>query len=194
MTRIRKPEELRKASDWLIYEYWMLKGLTQLLQDDDLTEIGLLRNAVLDSFLIHARALVDFFYRKPKHTDAVAGDYLDDTGKAYWEEHYSNAPDWFEDIRTRINKGVAHISYDRHKDVWDYELIEHEISDTFSEFVKHVSLDSLGTRWEKIKCNIKDDSESPTELPPFLAKGGRLKTSFYPLPSPDWYPDEQVDD
>jgi hypothetical protein len=56
---------LRKASDWLIYEYWMLKGLSKLLSSHPHREvdikIGLLRNAMLDSFLIHARALVDFF-------------------------------------------------------------------------------------------------------------------------------------
>ena len=196
MTRIRIPKELRIASSWLIYEYWMLKGLTQLLlQDDDLTEIGLLKNAVLESFLIHARALVDFFYRKPKcETDAVAGDYLDDIEKAYWEKHYSKVPDWFKNIRPRIDKGVAHISYDRHKEAWDCGLIERKISDTFDEFVKRVSnLDLLGTRWEKIKCNIRAGSESPVELPPFLMKGGILKTSFYSFPSPDWYPDEQED-
>jgi hypothetical protein len=172
----------------------MLKGLVQLLQDDDLTEIGLLRNAILDSFLVHARALVDFFFRKRKYeTDTIAGDYLDDTEKAYWEKHYSKDPGWFENIRTRIDKGVAHISYDRHKESWDYGLIEREISETFDEFVKRVSSDSLGTRWEKIKCNVRTGSESPVELPPFLLKGGILKTSFYSLPSPDWYPDKQED-
>lgn len=77
------PKELKIASGWLIYEYWMLKGLAQLLlQGNDLAENSLLRNAALDSFLIHARALVNFLYRKPMHeTDAVAGDYLDDKEK-----------------------------------------------------------------------------------------------------------------
>jgi hypothetical protein len=197
MTQIRTPKDLRIASNWLIYEYWMLKGLAQLLlQEDDLTAIGLLRNAVLDSFLIHARVLVDFFYRERKYpTDAVAGDYLDDVAKAYWEKHYSQDPDWFKHTRLRIDKGVAHISYDRNKEARDCGLIEREISDTFDEFVKRLSnLDLLGTRWEKIKCNIRAGSEFPVELPPFLMKGGVLKTSFYPLPSPDWYPDEQEDD
>lgn len=84
--RVRTSKELMIASDWLIYEYWMLKGLAQLLrQDDDLTEIGLLRNAVLDSFLIHARALVDFFYKSRKDkADVVASDYLDIKGKSHW--------------------------------------------------------------------------------------------------------------
>ncbi len=191
--RILSPEELRNASDWLIYEYWMLKGLAQLLlEDDDYTEIGLLRNAVLDSFLIHARALVDFFYRKPKvPTDVIAGDYFDNTEKAYWERHYSKDPGWFKDTRTRIDKGVAHISYERRKDAWDYIQIEREIGKVFDDFVKRVSLDLLGTRWEIIKRNIRTGSESPIELPSFLIKGGTLKTSFYPLPNPDWYPDKQ---
>src|SRR3990172_5474946 len=186
----RTPEELRDASNWLIYEYWMLKGLTDLLsRDDDLIEIGLLRNAVLDSFLIHARALVDFFYRKPKYeTDVVASDYLDGEEKAHWEEHYSEDPDWFEDVRTRIDKGVAHISYDRHKDAWDYGLIERGISTAINEFVKRVSTDLLGTRWERTKSNIETGSEIYIELPPFLIKGDTVKTSFYPLPSYDWYP------
>lgn len=108
-------------------------------------------------------------------------------------KHYSKDPDWFKNLRPRINKGVAHISYDRQKEVWDYRIIEREINNTFDEFVKRVSLDLLGTRWEKIKNNIIAGHEAPVELPPFLIKGGPLKTSFYPLPSPDWYPDKDED-
>lgn len=193
--RIPTPEELRIASNWLIYEYWMLKGLAQLLQrNDEVTENGLLRNAMLDSFLIHARALVDFFYRKPEHPDdVVAGHYFSGTEKAVWEEHYSENPAWFENTRTQINKGVAHISDARRKDSWDFLLIEREISKAFDNFVNCVSLDLLGTRWEIIKRNIRNGNESPIELPSFLTKVDAFKTSFYPLPNPDWYPDNQGD-
>jgi hypothetical protein len=195
--RIPTPEELRNASDWLIYEYWMLEGLNHLLlYEEGLTEIGIVRNAVLDSFLIHARALVDFFFNsEPNHEqDAVAGDYFDETEKACWEKRHPKDPDWFKDTRTRINKGVAHISYDRNKDAWGHLLIEPEIGNAFCEFVERVPLELLGTRWERIKYNIQAGSESPVELPPFLVKGGVLKTSYYPLPIPDWYPDKSEDD
>jgi hypothetical protein len=157
-------------------------------------EIGLLRNAVLDSFLIHARALVDFFYRKSKYGSVVASDYLSGEEKTHWEKCYSKDPDWFNGVRRRINRGVAHISYDRHRDAWDYGLIERGISAAFNEFVKRVSIDLLGARWERIRSNIGTGSETYIELPPFLIKGGILKTSFYPLPNSDWYPDEQEDD
>ena len=174
----------------------MLKGLAQLLlQNDDLTEIGLLRNAVLDSFLIHVRALVNFFYRKPnRETDVVAGDYLCGSERKYWDEHYSGDPDWFKDIRIRIDKGLAHISYERQKGAWDSGIIEREIDKAFGEFINRVPLDLLGTRWEKIKRNIIAGYEEPIELPTYLIKGGIPKTSFYPLPNPDWYPDKDEDD
>ena len=194
--RSRSQEELRNASDSLIYEYWMLKGTTHLLlHHDDITEIGLLRNALLESFLIHARALVDFFFvgKFNREDDAIAGDYFDEREKDSWETHHAD-PDWFKDARARINMGVAHISYERRKDVWDYMLIEREISNTLDEFVKRVSVDLLSARWETTKHNIRTGSESPIELPPFLMKGGILKTSFYPLPNPDWFPDKQGDD
>jgi hypothetical protein len=139
--------------------------------------------------------LVDFFFNsEPNHEkDAIAGDYFE-TEKACWEKQHPKDPDWFKDTRTRINKGVAHISYDRHKDALDHLLIEHEIGNAFYEFVERVPLELLGTRWERIKSNIQAGSESPIELPPFLVTGGILKTSFYPLPIPDWYPDKKGDD
>lgn len=75
--RTRDLDELRGASDSLIYEYWMLKGLADLLGRGDFVEDRLVRNAVLESFLIHARASVDFFHvgpdKRPKKDDAMLG-------------------------------------------------------------------------------------------------------------------------
>jgi hypothetical protein len=130
-------------------------------------------------------------FNERKKSDVVVTDYFTKDEEKKWREHHPKNPEWFQDVRGRINVGVAHISYKRIKKPWDCSLIEEQISNAFEEFVQLVSPNLLGERWEKIKSRLKAGDASPAELPPYLEKGGILKSSFYSEPYPDYYPDEK---
>jgi hypothetical protein len=68
------------------------------------------RNAFLESMLLHARALTDFFGRGKRPTKD--GQELDDVLSVDFGFERSDLKA-FSDLRTRINKEVAHISYSR---------------------------------------------------------------------------------
>lgn len=65
--------------------------------------------ALGESFLIHLRNLIDFFYapRRLKN-DAIAADYLD-SGSTW----IPNTPSWWKEDKARCNKLLHHPTYDR---------------------------------------------------------------------------------
>src|SRR5437762_5482408 len=79
----RSDDELREASDHLFYELWMLDRTARLLAMGAFGE-GPVRNAILESFTIHARGLIQFFFPKqPRRDDMLAADFLPSV--AAWE-------------------------------------------------------------------------------------------------------------
>jgi len=74
----RSKEELRNASDHLHYEIWMFTSLASGLASG-ISGQGVINNALLESFTIHARNLLDFLYAgKPQKDDVIAKDFLED--------------------------------------------------------------------------------------------------------------------
>ena len=59
--KTRTPDELRKASDHLVYEYWMLNTSAENLERPSLDEVT--TNAFIESFTVHARVLIAFFFK-----------------------------------------------------------------------------------------------------------------------------------
>ncbi len=182
----RSREELRIASEWVFYEYWMVKGLCYLWNESgDFVEIALTRNAMIDSLLIHSRALVDFFYRDSVkvHTDDVlAIQYLDDGRK--WHEKHNGDPDWFKDLRKRINRQVAHVTYTRvvgQREPWTIGAIfdlEQGIDEVLVEFLGLVPEDLLGKRWNRFREERHLSKPPISSFPDFLIRGGDVRSSF----------------
>ncbi len=73
----------------------------------------LLRNALLESFVIHFRALVDFLYRpKNAHPDGMAAeDFLGD--KTDWTEARPTISPILDSSRHGAHKEIAHLTYAR---------------------------------------------------------------------------------
>ena len=73
---MRSDTELKEASDHLHYEITMLHGTMLLLATGALGQSVLL-NALIESFTIHARALIHFLYpTNPHQTDVLAEDFF----------------------------------------------------------------------------------------------------------------------
>jgi hypothetical protein len=118
---MRSDRELQAfATEHLDYELGMLAGLTKRLQgvlehDGEAGKPDLewldreTRNAQVESFAIHARLLLDFFYpsEKPRDDDVLAKHFVDGA----WRPPALTPA--LSELRQRVGKGVAHLTYSR---------------------------------------------------------------------------------
>jgi len=129
-------EKLRKSIDHLKYELEMLKETSsELSTPSDLSrEVG---NALVESFVIHARGLIMFLYYSPnKEDDVMASDYF---GAGEWAGIRDSIPQILETTLERANKEVAHITTFRIgrklvEKEWDHPTITNEIFRIFRLF------------------------------------------------------------
>jgi hypothetical protein len=158
LRKTRTVEELRKASDHLFYEIWMLQSLARGMASGVFGE-GPANNAVLESFVVHVRNLIYFlFAEKPKGDHVVAADFFD--SQDVWEAIQPEKTDLIKASEIRAHKEVAHLSYDRIKVTpeakpWNFLAIEREITAAFNAFLSSVPTEFLGKRWEQTLENMK---------------------------------------
>ena len=147
-----KREKLREASDALYYEVSMLRVTAITFASDIFGEnVSPILNAVLESFAVHVRVLIDFFYSEnPRKDDIIA-------------EHFFLTPNRWQGIRppksetlvkakTRANKLLAHLTYTRLKENldkrWPVAEIMKDIENVLDFFLQNVPKELLGSRWE----------------------------------------------
>lgn len=115
------------ANEHLVYEIRMLFWTTAILQSflglklSDSID-GALHNAILNSFSIHSRNLIDFLYSRivynaDRQTDIVVEDYVE---REELSQDLPQITDLLKDARIRASKQVAHITSDR----LDYDIEE----------------------------------------------------------------------
>lgn len=139
--------ELEAAAEHIHYEYWMLVELRwaiYLLEDDaDRWQ----RNAYLEAFAIHYRALRDFFYpTTPRKGDMLAKHYFD-VGR--WEKIRPAESDALRAGRDRVGKEIAHLTYSRVRDeksVWLYFRIADDMRTVMAAFFSEIDKALLG-KW-----------------------------------------------
>jgi hypothetical protein len=117
--RHEKDEQALKemARRHLSYEVKMLRELADALQGKGVGP-RTLRNALLESFLIHYRNLYDFFYpdfptRRRLPDDICAGDYLHNPKR--WRKHRPDTNEKQRQNRERVNALLAHLTLRRLK-------------------------------------------------------------------------------
>lgn len=101
------------SQEHLLYELHMFRWVGENLPIDK----GFLLSALLESFAIHLRNLIVFFYTGPSNArddDLVAADFFDSPSS--WNP--GTMPRSLNDARERANKEVSHITYKR-KDAID---------------------------------------------------------------------------
>ena len=110
------------------YEIVMLKDLEYLFFKDYIQRSNPLRSALIESCALHIRNLFDFFLaryyyqnginkREPRHNDSLAEDFLDECNLSDWHSFLKGLIDGSEilEIKERVNKEVAHLTYGRLK-------------------------------------------------------------------------------
>ena len=151
----RSQDELQYASDHLYYEIGMFTNLAHGLASGMSGE-SVINNALLESYTIHARILLDFLYaERPKADDVIAEDFFDDPAK--WRNAMPQKSEKVQFAHRRVGKEVAHLTYAR-QDVtpetkpWPFIEIANEVNAVFAQFLHIVSLALLGSRWDGYKA------------------------------------------
>jgi hypothetical protein len=93
-----------------------------------------LKNVILESALIHARNLLDFFCGKESQKDdIIAGHFVRNPDETPWT---SAKLAFLSSCKTDINKALSHLTYKRveFKPTWQITRIRQEIEDAYADF------------------------------------------------------------
>ncbi len=148
----KTPEELVAASGHVLYEVKMLRATAGLIANDFAAGNQWVDNALIESFLVHARNLIQFLYPDgPFKTDVLAKHFFDEPER--WESLAGDLPEGLKSVAQRANKLLAHITYDRiemvgEKKKWDWSGIHDAIIARVDLFHSNARPELLGA-WAK---------------------------------------------
>ena len=138
----------------------MLLGSAHGLDPETSAE-GTLHNALVESFAIHLRNMLDFLWPdKPKGKSewVIAADFS--PSPSDWEKLRPEISQLLLDSRGRAAKEIAHLSYARlavdpeQKD-WDVRPIANEVTRVVETFIRHAPMQFLGPKCIELKANIR---------------------------------------
>src|SRR4051812_23493088 len=153
-TRRRRYEEhgdaelAEMARRHLAYEIKMLRETAAALQGKGIGPRGF-RNAMLETFLIHYRNLLDFFYadkRRALAHDVSAAHYVIDPKR--WKERRPRMDKEATSSRERVNAQLAHLTYRRlkyHQRNWSDRRMLRQIEELIENFAQQ--LPARRRRW-----------------------------------------------
>lgn len=148
---------LKKASEHVFYEMWMLYNTAIILKT---TTDQLSRNILLESFAIHARNLFNFFYPYNfKKSDILVTDYL--INKKIYNTQKTKKK-ILNYLVTKANKQIVHLTYTRNRynlqnKSWYYKDIMDKFKPTIVAFFDN--LPENRKKWnnfEKLKREVID--------------------------------------
>lgn len=155
---------IKFSEEHLYYEMWMLisieEELRTVIQDTPKC------NALLESFVIHAAILIEFFYSKGNHPDiARASDYIMNGQK--WQECIPPYGRYSELIRNRRNEEMAHLSYKRlsvlpEKKPWRIDLIALQLRVFFNQFLENVNPQLLHPKLYTLRMELPNSQSGLT--------------------------------
>jgi hypothetical protein len=111
-------EKLRADSvEHLQYEIRMMQETARrLLHDRPLHDDVVLKNAVVESCVVHARSLTGFIYPDDAHTDDITSDDYVVDKKAAWAAARGTIPPILVMVKVRTAKEIAHLTTQRRGD------------------------------------------------------------------------------
>ena len=102
-------------------------------------------NMALETFVIHWRALIEFFYTKGKNWPADDMRAYDFTDKNKWEKTRGDIPPCIKNLNCRAGKEIAHLTSSRKYGTppeknWPYKDMEKHLEGVIKLFVKEANL------------------------------------------------------
>jgi len=157
----RKPfadqELLDFSGEHLFYEFRMFREVSNAIPCHE----GPVKNALIESFAIHLRNLIDFFYPPEdgqiRSDDVFAGDFFDLPEIRYLD----TIPSSLRGARERANKEISHITCKRKAGAdaakaWSVSDLFKEIQEISNKFAAKASSKKLHTNVTKL---LKDGPE-----------------------------------
>ena len=128
----RDDQVLKEASFHLQYEIGMIFETAHKLNGE---KDIVIYNALLESFMIHARNLIYFFFGDPVYDDIVAAHFV-----FGWELVRGAKSVLLKQVEEEANKKVAHLTYQRFTGdfAWDVDEITRELYGVIQKFAQHV--------------------------------------------------------
>jgi hypothetical protein len=184
------------AKHHLVYEIQMVSGLVDRFErlatllptlrastaaPAELEVIDLVgRNADIESFAIHSRALIDFLYgKKVTKKDCVARDFFMEPSA--WPTIRPAKSKVLRSIPSRASIEVAHLSYDRRQPAppWDYKAIWASMREVLRAFIKGADQARLGAdAREQIAGLVSARTATPSNLRELVAELERASLSM----------------
>ena len=133
-TEKRTVEELKNALVALKYEVWMLWSLANILAANNKGKC-VIHNSLVESFLLHARILIEFLYKNQPYKDTVrASQYF--TSDSPWKSIRPQKTELLEKTEKDAHKHLAHLTYTRlqGKMEWPYIEIANDIKEVLQVF------------------------------------------------------------
>ena len=163
----RKLREYSK--EHVFYELSMLLNAAILLESESISDsyalVRALRNATVESFALHARNIIDFFYpTKIWEGDVLADDYFPGGARPKRFPALSNT---LKRARIRAHKEVSHLTTGRHcadspRKAWHYDRILCEVFRVVAYFAKtadskklHKSVKAFITDMPKLWADVE---------------------------------------
>jgi hypothetical protein len=131
----------------LRYEVAMLLSTAQGLASGILRESPA-HNALVESFAVHARNVIDFLWRNSSNDDDVlAEDFF--PSPDLWHGRRPQMPSLLETAKQRAHKQVAHLTYTRvllseQEKEWQFVEIAQQLQQVFAHFLRAAPHESIG--------------------------------------------------
>jgi hypothetical protein len=145
MDRPTDADSLATALEHVDYEFRMLEFCFNQFRSEPHANVER-RNAFLEAFAVHARAILDFIFptTNPKPDDMFAWHFV--CNVSAFELDRGPYTDVIKQLRIRINKHVAHLTYERMRVApkdrpWGSHGIYTDIARLITIFHKHVRKD-----------------------------------------------------
>jgi hypothetical protein len=127
--------ELVDFSEHVLYEMMMVVGIPRQFDAASMNEI--MMNALLESFVMHARQLENFFFDHAETGDPVASNYFDDA-KSDWKMVRGKEDSDLKEMVARVSTEIVHLTLHRiqPKKVWNLLDIANRIETLSLKFLE----------------------------------------------------------
>jgi hypothetical protein len=142
----RTKQELQQASGHVRYEIWMLEATMSFLSKPAGATDQVTWNAYIESFALHLRNLIEFFYTMGQADNISAELYVSDV--AQWEKDRGPKTPFLSGEKRRANKRVEHLSFGRlrtDEEGWRWAEIRAALQPVMKCFLSHLSAERK--RW-----------------------------------------------
>jgi hypothetical protein len=118
MKKKRTKKALIKTISHIAYEIQIFHYAYISYSQPNVNKNDLLRSIFIEAFVLHARNLYDFFYRRknktPRDDDVIVEDFLSNKNMKIFKKNRTNKTEMDRVFSiTRANKEIAHLSYYR---------------------------------------------------------------------------------